>query len=108
MNLWAIVHHQRLPKETGLGCGTRDALEEKLQVDHQRHISAASAQSFLPFTSEGAQRRLKLYLPYDPARLSQDLFPGQHADQGFDNSEAVGALGLLPITLTALPHCFPL
>lgn len=72
----------------------------------QQHLLGAS---FLPFTKEGPQRYLQAYLPcHPPSSLSQELLPGQDADQGFDNSKAVGALGLLPITLTALPHCFPL
>lgn len=43
-----------------------------------------------------------------PDQVHQQLSPGQDMEQGSANSEAVGALGLHPITLTALPHCFPL
>lgn len=84
---------------------------ETLRVGHQQcHISPpTSTQRFVPFTNEGPQRYLQACLPcHPPSSLSQELFLGQDADQGFDSSEAVGALGLLPITLTALPHCFPL
>lgn len=43
-----------------------------------------------------------------PNQAHQELSPGQDTEQGSANSEAVGVLGLHPITLTALPHCFPL
>lgn len=43
-----------------------------------------------------------------PNQVHQELSPGQDKEQGSANSEAVGALGLHPIMLTALPHCFPL
>lgn len=97
MNHWATVNHHQLPKETQLGPTTtgswclRKAPSWSPAISHFNNIRSALSS----FTKEGPSKYLQVHLPYH-LQVCLELFPGQDADQGFDNSKAVGALGHLP------------
>lgn len=107
MNLWAVINHHKYPRGQDWDAESQvpDSGVGKLVINNviflQQHLLSALShlqREMLRGTSKCTC----------PNQVHQELSPGQDTEQGSANSEAVGVLGLHPITLTALPHCFPL
>lgn len=108
INLWAATKHHKYPRGQGWDPEPRFLILEKESWKMVTNNTTFLQQHLLSALSHSQRKILRGTSKCPcPDQVHQELPPGQDTEQGSASSKAVGVLGLHPITLTALPHCFP-